>query len=262
MKMEYLADKNPGRNTKGYTESSEKWVPNVDLLHLDDKQRGLVKSMLREECDVFSKSDRDIGDMKDFEMKINLKDDIPVKEAYRHIPRNLYDEVKHYINDLLVNGWVRESFSAYASPIVCVRKKDGSLRLCVDYRKLNKKTTPDSQPLPRIQDILDNLGGKEWFSTSDMSKAYHQGYIAEEYRHMTAFSMPWALYEWVRIPFGLQNAPPAFQRYINKCLGDYAHKGCEPYWGDVLCSSPSSFYEHLRYIQGVLRRLKAKGIKL
>ena len=79
--------------------------------------------MLREECDVFSRSDCDIGDIQDFEMKINLKDDIPVKEAYLHIPRNLYDEVKNYINDLLVNGWVRESFSAYASTIVCVRKK-------------------------------------------------------------------------------------------------------------------------------------------
>ena len=88
-----------------------------------------------------------------------------------------------------------------------------------------------------------------------MSKAYHQGYIAEECRHKTAFSTPWALYEWVRIPFGLRNAPPGFQRYINTCLGDYAHKGCEPYLDDVLCFSPS-FYEHLRHIQGVLRRLK------
>ena len=146
------------------SESSEKWVPNVDLFHLNDKQRILVEKMLREECDVFSRSDCDIGE-RDFEMKINLKDDIPVKEAYRHIRKNLYDEVKNYINDLLVNGWVRESFSAYASPIVCVQKKDGSLRMCVDYRRLNKKTIPDSQPLPRIQDILDNLNSQEWYST-------------------------------------------------------------------------------------------------
>ena len=100
----------------------------------------------------------------------------------------MYNEVKSYINDLLINGWVRESFSAYASPIVCMRKKDGSLRMCVDYRKLNKKTIPDSQPLPRIQNILDNLYNQEWFSTLDMSKAYHQGYIAEDCQHMTAFS--------------------------------------------------------------------------
>ena len=201
MKIKNVAAKNPGRSIMGCTvrveqkisesidkatisESSKKWVPNVDLFHLNDKQRILVEKMLREECDVFSRSNCDIGDIQDFGMKINLKDDIPVKEAYRHMPRNLYDEVKNYINDLLVNWWVRESFSAYASPIVCVQKKDGSLRMCVDYRRLNKKTIPDSQPLPRIQDILDNLNSQEWFSTLDMSKAYH---LAEECRHMTAF---------------------------------------------------------------------------
>ena len=80
--------------------------------------------MLREESDVFSKTDCDIGDIRDFEMKINLIDDLPVKEAYRYIPKNLYNEVKSYIIKL-INGWVRESFTAYASPIVCVRKKMG-----------------------------------------------------------------------------------------------------------------------------------------
>ena len=76
-----------------------------------------------------------------------------------------------------MNGWICESFSAYASPIVCVRKKDNTLRMCIDYRKLNNKTVPDSMPIPRIQDILDNLHGQEWFSTLDMSKAYMLIYI-------------------------------------------------------------------------------------
>ena len=80
-----------------------------------------------------------------------------MKEPYRWIPRNLYTEVRDYINDLLTNGWIRESQSSYASPIVCVRKKDGGLRMCVDYRRLNGKTVSDAQPIPRIQDILDGL---------------------------------------------------------------------------------------------------------
>ena len=85
--------------------------------------------VLMEEKDVFSRTECDIGDIKDFQMKINLEDSIPVREAYRKIPRNLYTEVRDYINDLVTNGWIRESYSSYASPIVCVRKKDGGLRM-------------------------------------------------------------------------------------------------------------------------------------
>ena len=97
----------------------------MDLSHLNNEQV-LIEELLTEECDVFSKNESDIGDITDFQMKINLSDEIPVREAYRHLPRNLYDEVRNYVNDLLINGWIHESFSAYASPIVCVRKKDGS----------------------------------------------------------------------------------------------------------------------------------------
>ena len=207
---------------------------NWDLSHLDEEKRKLMEEVLLEQKDMFSTSDCDIGDITDFQMDINVTDDVPVTEAYRRIPPHLYKEVRDYIDDLLTDGWIRESFSAYSSPIVCVRKKDGAMRICVDYSALNAKTRPDAQPIPRIQDILDFLGGSKWFTTLDMSKAYHQGYISERFRHLTAFSTPWALFEWVRIPFGLRNAPPAFQRYINRSLGDYKGVICEPCLDDVL----------------------------
>ena len=96
-----------------------------DLSHLDGKQRELMEKVLSEAEGVFSKSDSDIGDIPDFQMPIHLEDNVPVTEAYRRIPPHLYQEVKNYIDDLRNNGWVRESFSSFASPIVCVCKKDG-----------------------------------------------------------------------------------------------------------------------------------------
>ena len=241
--------------------AEDKWIPEVDLAHLTEDQQKLMRNMLDEVKEVFSRNDSDIGNIKEFEMKIHLTDNVPVKEAYRKVPRHMYNEVKNYIDDLIANGWVRESCSSYSSPIVCVRKKDGGMRLCIDYRRLNAKTVPDAQPIPRIQDILDNLGGKKWFSTLDMSKAYHQGYIAEEYRHLTAFSTPWTLLEWIRIPFGLRNSPPAFQRYINQSLGDLKGVICEPYLDDILTHSVT-FEEHVEDLRKVLVRLLEKGVKL
>ena len=86
-----------------------------------------------------------------------------------------FKEVKSYIEDLLNRGFARKSQSSYSSPVVCVRKKDGTLRLCIDYRQLNRKTIPDRHPLPRIQQTVENLGGNTWFTLLDMNKAYHQG---------------------------------------------------------------------------------------
>ena len=92
----------------------------------------------------------------DFRMRINLKDDTPVQKTYYSMPKPLHTEVKNYIVDLLNKGWIKKSKSSYASPIVAVRKKDGSLRLCCDYRALNAKTIPNRHPIPRVQDSLDN----------------------------------------------------------------------------------------------------------
>ena len=117
--------------------------------------------MLKGECHPFARNDDDVGCIKCLELGINLATNEPVHKNYVSSPRPLYPEVKQYIKYLLNGQFIRESRSAYVSPVVCNRKKDGTLRLCVDYSELNRRTVPGRHPIPRVQETLGSLGGNE-----------------------------------------------------------------------------------------------------
>ncbi|RXN09433.1 Retrovirus-related Pol poly from transposon [Labeo rohita] len=237
------------------------WHPPVDLSHLKSSDQTVLKQLLYEESAVFARNENDIGYIPSLQMTLNLKDDIPVQKAYTSILKPLLKEVKEYVQDLLAKGWIVKSRSPYAAPVVCVRKKDGTLRVCIDYRQLNRKTVPDRHQLPRIQDLMNTLGGYRWFSILDQGKAYHQGFMAEGSRHLTAFVTPWGLFEWVRVPFGLSNAPAAFQLSMEEMLESIRDECCLPYLDNVLCFA-KSFEEHVEKLRVVFRVLRQHGVKL
>ena len=185
-------DEPDSKDTQSNDQDDGSWILDlIDLSGLKDWPEKLqqdAEEMLKRNAKVFSKDDMDMGRTNLVKHHIKLTDPVPFKEAYRRIPPQMYDEVKTHIQEMLDLGAVRPSNSPWASAIVLVRKKDGRLRFCIDLRRLNNRTVKDAYSLPRIESILDSLGGAQIFSTLDLKAGYWQVEIAEECKAYTAFT--------------------------------------------------------------------------
>eukprot|EP00731_Ephydatia_muelleri_P033526 Em0031g34a len=162
------------------------------------------------------------------------------------------------IKEMLVAGVIEPSSSEWASPIVLVGKKDGTLRFCIDYRRLNSESLADAYPMPRIDDLIDRLGKARYISTLDLTRGYWQVPMAKASRHLTAFTTPFGLFQFRVMPFGLQGAPATFQRLMDKVL-----QGLEDYaaaYIDDLVIHSTTWEEHLTQIQTVFQRLRLAGL--
>ena len=165
------------------------------------------------------------------------------------------------IQKMLKDGVIEESTSPWSSPVVLVAKKDGSLRFCVDYRKLNDVTKKDSYPLPRIDDTLSTLAGSRWFSTLDLRSGYWQVGLHPDDNEKTAFSTGSGLYQFTVMPFGLCNAPATFERLMEFVLRGLTWKTCLVYLDDMMVMG-RNFREHLENFQEVFGRIRNAYLKL
>ena len=146
------------------------------------------------------------------------RDSSPRKQPVRRIPFAVRQEVATLLCKMQDSGVIRASNSPWASPVVLVRKRDGSLRFCIDYRDLNSVTKADTFPLPRVDELLDQLGRSKYFSTLDLASGYWQVPVHPASREKTAFITHQGLYEFQVMPFGLKNAPAVFQRLMQRVL--------------------------------------------
>ena len=166
----------------------------------------------------------------------------PFKHPYRLSPKELA-EAKKQIADLLAKGFIQPSQSPFGSPILFGQKKDGSLRMCIDYRGLNAITSRNRYPLPNIADLLDKFSGATVFSSLDLASGYHQIRISDDDVPKTAFTTPFGHYEFKVLSFGLTNAPATFQAVMNRLFG-HLHSFCVVYLDDILIFSKTP-EEHL-----------------
>ncbi|THD19534.1 KRAB-A domain-containing protein [Fasciola hepatica] len=224
------------------------------------EERKKLIELLTGNQDAFSWSSKKLGRTQVVRHHIDTGDAAPIKQPFRRIPAHYRNEVDNIVKEMLDNRVICPSVSPWASPVVIV-KKDGTLRLCVDYRRLNAVTKKDAFPMPRIDETLEAVAGSKYFSTLDLASGYWQVEVSLEDRDKTAFVIPSGLYEFQTMPFGLTNAPATFQLLMQKVLSDLTPTKCLVYLDDIFVHS-QTFQDHIETLRCIFERLQAAGLRL
>ncbi|BFZ17096.1 hypothetical protein BsWGS_20136 [Bradybaena similaris] len=221
---------------------------------LSDVQKDKVKEILKDYHQVFS----DIpGRTGLIEYKIVLNSSVPVRTKPYPIPFHFRKSVEEEIKEMLKMDIIEESDSEYCSPLIVVRKKDESLRLCIDFRRLNSITRVDPVPMPNTEDLLSRVADAKFFTKLDLTKGYYQVPMSKESRKYTAFATSDGLYHFKALPFGLSNAPSTFVRLMRHIFK--GHKNLLHYYDDILIYS-TTFEEHTSSLISVLESLRRNGL--
>ena len=232
---------------------------------LPESEASRLLEFLADNHEVFSLEEGERGETSLVAMGIDTEGSTPCKQPPRRMPFVVRQEVAKQLRDMQRNGVIQPSASPWSSPVVMVRKRDGSHRFCVDYRALNAVTKADTFPLPRVDDLLDCLGGARYFSTLDLASGFWQIPVEPASREKTAFATPHGLFEFLVMPFGLTNAPAVFQRLMQRVL-----TGLNPSDGDMFVTAylddilvfSRTLSDHIDHLAAVIGRLREANLKL
>ena len=232
---------------------------NFDKNDLSSAERTRLKQLMDKYNHVFSSGEHDLGFYNKEKFEIDTKDETPIKNRAYRVPYAKQETIDMLIDDMLLNKKISKSRSPWASPIVLVKKKDGSDRFCVDYRKLNAITVKDNYPVPLIEETLDSLEGSNYFTSFDLASGYWQMALSDEAKKKTAFICKKGLYQFEVLPFGLSNAVAFFQRTMESILEGLPNTTV--YLDDIMIYS-KTLEDHLKHIEAVLKRLEEANLKI
>ena len=230
----------------------------ADLMKAQKEQ---FLAVLSHYSDILAKGDNDLGRTNVLKHQIETGVAKPICQQARRVLLPHREKVHELLQDMLQRNIISPSKSPWASPIVLVKKKDGTTHICVDYRKINEVTWKDAYTIPRVDNTLDTLAGSTWFTTLDLKSGYWQVEVAAEHRDKTTFCTTEGLYEFNVMPFGLCNAPATFQRLMNSVLAGLQWTSCLVYIDDIIVVG-NSFDQDLSNLQQIFERLKQAGLKV
>ena len=225
----------------------------------NDQHKKILSEFLLEYGDVLVGPKEPLGRTTAGEHSIDVENNPPIRQAPRQQPLAYQPEESRILEEMIESGIVQPSNSPWASPVVLVKKKDGTIRFCVDYRRLNDVTRKDAYPLPRIEACFDSLGHSKWFCTLDLRSGYWQVPMDVNDIDKTAFVTQAGLYEYLVMPFGLTNAPATFERLMEKVLRGLQWKQCLVYIDDIIIFG-ASFEQTLSNLRAVMDRLRGAGL--
>ena len=234
-------------NNSNYDHSA----PNKTSVYNEHEER-----IHQEYQDLFQSMPKELPPQREHDHRIELipGSQPPSKPAYRLSLTEL-DELRKQLDTLLEHGFIRASRSPFGAPMLFDKKKDGSLRMCIDYRALNQVTIKNKYPLPRVDELLNRLAGARYFSKIDLQSGYHQIRMKEEDVHKTAFRTRYGLFEFLVLPFGLTNAPSTFMHMMHDILKPYLDKFCASFLDDIIIFS-ATLEEHQKHVRLIMDKLR------